>query len=89
VRNQRTFAQGLFVNSEAVILNGNLDFTGRFIPHRMITSAMAEFELVRLSTQRLPQDLMSKADTEHRDLTQEILNWLYNIAQCGWITGTI
>ena len=50
----------------AVILAGDVDFSGRQIFDRMVGAAMAEFEFIGFAAERLPQQLMAQTDAEHR-----------------------
>ena len=54
------------LDREAMVLRGDLDLLGALIEHGLIGAAVAEFQLVRLASQGLPEDLMAQADAEDR-----------------------
>ena len=50
---------------ETVVLGGNLNAAGFQILNRLIGSAVAKLELERAAAQRLAEDLVAEANTEH------------------------
>src|ERR1043166_6577813 len=55
-----------------MIVRCDLHSAGNFVENRVIRAAMPEFELVRLATQRQPQDLVAEADAENRSPADQL-----------------
>src|SRR5208282_2342999 len=72
-----------------MVLRGDLDAPRAEIHHRMIGAMMAEIELVSLAAQRQPDQLMTKADAEHRLLAQHARDGSVSIWQRRRITGSV
>ena len=60
---------GFRIDSKTVILRGNFDLPGGVIDHRLVGTAVAEFELECFASTGQSQQLMPETDAEDRDLT--------------------
>src|SRR5438132_6613649 len=72
VRRHRACGQRSEVDAEAVVLRRDLDAPGRQVFHRLVRAAVPELELVRLSAERLREQLMPEADAEDRLLVEKL-----------------
>ena len=81
--------QGPPVNSVTVVLAGNLQFSAKNISDRMISSPMAEFQLVSLRSVRQSQELMSQADAEHGYLAPQRLQRFDYLGKIPWVSRSI
>src|SRR5262249_31290197 len=59
--------KGLGVDSEPMILRGDLDLAALLVSDRMVRAVVAELELERPTSERLPQELMTQTDPENGD----------------------
>ena len=75
--------------SETVVLCGDRNFTGLKVLDRLIASAVAEFKLKGLRTDRMRNDLMAEADTESWIVLDQFFHRLMRIANCTWVTRAI
>src|SRR5678816_1117936 len=57
--------QRFCVHRETVILRRDLHLAAFEILHRLVSAAMAEFQLERLPAERLPEDLVPQANPEN------------------------
>src|SRR5512147_2120365 len=60
------------VDSEAVILGGDLDLAGGEVHDRLVSAVVSELELVGAPAQRQAEDLVSEADTEDRSFADQV-----------------
>src|ERR1043166_1860601 len=72
-----------------MIVRCDLHSAGNFVENRVIRAAMPEFELVRLATQRQPQDLVAEADAENRYPADQLSHLSSLILERFRIAGTI
>ena len=59
-------------DDKTVILRCNLNLSRLFLPHRLVDAVMAEFQFFRFPSGGLSEDLMTQADAEDRNLSQDI-----------------
>jgi hypothetical protein len=60
------FIQGMYVNTEPVILDRNGNRAGFNILHGMVAAVVAELELIGLTTQGKSEHLMAQTNAEYR-----------------------
>ena len=58
--------QGGGIDREAMVLRSDFNFAGLQILHRLVRTAMSEFQFECLAAKRLSQNLMSETDAESR-----------------------
>lgn len=57
--------QAVGSDGKSMIVRGDLDLASSEILDRLVTAAMAEFELVGLASKRFADQLMAEANAEH------------------------
>src|SRR5271168_462406 len=77
------------VNAEAVILCGDFDFLGEQVLDRMIGTVMAEFELEGFAAEGQAADLVTEADAEDGDATEQLFYVFDGIAHGFGIAGAV
>ena len=81
--------QSFFHHRIAVILRGDQDATRTQIMHRLIGSAMSEFQFEGLGTKGEREDLMSEADTKDWLCLSQLPGGFMSLRQDSRITGAI
>src|SRR5216683_8297032 len=85
----RLLVQGLRIDREVVVLRSDLNLARLVIHDRVIPAVMPKLQLVGLASQRQPEDLVSKADPEHRSLALQLLHVLNRVVERLRITRPI
>ncbi len=60
------------IGAESMVLAGNLHMASGQMQHRVVGAVVAEFQFAGLGAQRLGEDLMAKADAEHRHPAEQL-----------------
>ena len=81
VRDFNALRQRIGLQRKTVVLRSDLDATGVTIQHRLIGSAMSEFQFVDFAGQCESQQLMSETNPEHRLLAEQSANRVDRIIQ--------
>src|ERR687897_2569648 len=74
---------------EAVILARYLDASRLQVPDGMISAVMAEGQLVGLATEGQAEELVSEADPERRDLTEQRTQCVDRRPEGGRVTWSV
>src|SRR5581483_10285321 len=77
------------VDRESVILRGDLHVTGPHIFNGVIRTVVAEFQLVRASSQCQATELVAEAYAEYRHLAEQLSNIFHAITDRLRIPGPI
>src|SRR5262245_1931275 len=75
---------------KTVVLSGDLHLLPLKVQNWMIAAMMSEFQLVRTASQRKTENLVAKANPEHRFFAEEIPNILDRIFErfrIAWAVG--
>ncbi len=65
-------SQRIGIYAESMILRSDLYSSRLPVQHRMVCAMMPEFQFVRFSAQRQPEQLMAQADTKYRNLANQL-----------------
>src|SRR5918994_2307161 len=74
---------------EAVVLARYLDASRLQVPDGMVSTVMAEGQLVGLATEGEPEELVSEADPERRDLTEQRTQGVDRTSEGGRVAWTV
>ena len=80
--------QRVGLDREVVVLRGDLDAAG-WAANRVVAAVVAEFELERLTAERLTEDLVAHADAKHGHLAEDRLGVLHGVGHRGGIAGAV
>lgn len=79
----------VLVNGKGVILRGDFDFTGNYVPDRVISSAVTEFQLIALGSVGQTDDLMPETDAENGIFSMEFTNGIYKTRNIAGISRPV
>ena len=77
------------VDRVVVVLARDLHPPGRLVAHRVVGTVVAEPQLVGVAAEREPEDLVTEADAEQRDLADEPAHDLRHALHRGRVAGAV
>lgn len=83
-------AERISVDSEAVILRSDFDFTGIFIHDGLVPASVSEFEFIGVAAECVGQHLVSEADAEDGHLFfDKALDGRVEVFEGCWIARAV